>query len=124
MFIDAEFMSAREKEMVLKQWKTFLRALKACDLSQTTGADYGYFPTELDRPFTDRLYKYLSLHCGFIAHYNRRGFLSARFSERENIRETIKQLERDPGYGGYRDLHQAMLTELQPIRGLLLQKPS
>lgn len=112
MFTDSEFMSAKEKEMVLKQWRTFLKALSNANLANQTGSDYGYFPTELDRPFTDRLYKHLSLHCGFIAHYNRRGFLAARFGSPEAIEETISQLKSAFIQNEYRDIHMAMLSEL------------
>ena len=120
-FTDSEFMSAKEKELVLKQWRTFLKALVACDLSAKTGADYGYFPTQLNKPFTDRLYKFLSGHCGFIAHYNRLGFLSARFGSAEDIAETVTQLEQAFVPGAYRDIHAAVLEELRPVRTSLLQ---
>jgi len=113
MFTDAEFMSAKEKELVLKQWKSFLKALSTCDFGAQQGADYGYFPAQLDKPFTDRLYKHLSLHCGFIAHYNRLGFLSSRFSHAEVIQETIEQMQRVYVMSDYRDLHQAMMAELR-----------
>ena len=119
---DTEFMKADEKELVLKQWRTFLRKLLEADLEQQTGADYGYFPSSLDKPFTDRLYKHLSLHCGFIAHYNRRGFLSARFGSAEAIRETLHQLDASWPYPGFRDLNEAMKAELKGITNQLLAK--
>lgn len=120
IFTDAEFMSAKEKEMVLKQWKTFIKALLSCDFNALTGADYGYYPTSLDKPFTDRLYKHLSLHCGFIAHYNRRGFIHARFGNKEVLQETIEQLRGAFVMVDYRDIHQAMLEELRPWEAALL----
>lgn len=109
-------MSAKEKEIVLKQWRLFLKKLRTVDTSKQTAADYGYFPTELDKPFTERLYKHLSLHCGFIAHYNRRGFLSARFGDLGAITETIQQLEQSIPYPGFRDLNQAMKAELRSLK--------
>ncbi|NIT55905.1 MAG: hypothetical protein GWN00_06615 [Aliifodinibius sp.] len=61
MFKDAEFMTAKEKELVLKNWETFLKhGLKK-------------------QHFTKRLYNHLHLHCGFIAHYNILGFYSTYF---------------------------------------------
>lgn len=114
MFTDTEFMSAAEKELVLWQWKRFLKALSNCDLSQQAGSDYGYFPTQLDKPFTDRLYKYLSGPAGFIAHYNRRGFLSARFGDSGSILETFRQMQSGFVVGSYLDIHRAMVAELKP----------
>lgn len=119
---DTEFMKAADKELVLKQWRLFLRKLLEADLEQQTGADYGYFPSSLDKPFTDRLYKHLSLHCGFVAHFNRRGFLAARFGSSEAIRETIQQLEQAIPYPGFRDLNEAMKAELKGITNQLLAK--
>jgi hypothetical protein len=61
MFADAKFMTAKEKELVFKNWKTFLKhGLKK-------------------QHFTKRLYKYLYLHCGFIAHYNIQRYWSTFF---------------------------------------------
>jgi hypothetical protein len=52
MFTDADFMTAKEKELILKNWTTFLaNGLKR-------------------EHFTKRLYNHLHLHAGFIAHYN------------------------------------------------------
>ncbi len=54
-------MTAKEKELVLKNWETFLKhGLKK-------------------QHFTKRLYNHLHLHCGFIAHYNILGFYSTYF---------------------------------------------
>ena len=61
MFTDVQFMTAKEKELVLKNWRTFLQhGLKK-------------------EHFTKRLYNHLHLHCGFIAHYNIHGFYSTYF---------------------------------------------
>jgi len=61
MFKDAQFMTAKEKELVLKNWKTFLKhGLKK-------------------QHFTKRLYEHLHLHCGYIAHYSGDGFYSTYF---------------------------------------------
>lgn len=61
MFTDVQFMTAKEKELTLKAWRTFLRhGLKR-------------------EHFVKRLYEHLHLHCGFIAHYNLHGFYSTYF---------------------------------------------
>lgn len=61
MFTDVEFMTAKEKELVLKNWETFLKhGLKK-------------------QHFTKRLYEHLHLHAGFIAHYNLETFHSTYF---------------------------------------------
>lgn len=122
MFTDTEFMSAKEKELVLKQWRTFLKKILACDFNKQSGSDYGYFLTDLDKSFTDRLYKHLSLHCGFIAHYNRYGFLAARFGSAAAIAETIQQLNTGIPYPGFADLNRAMVAELAGIYNKLLAK--
>ena len=60
-FKDSEFMTAREKRLVLANWKRFLKhGLK-------------------EKHFTKRLYNYLHLHLGFIAHYNIGGFYATYF---------------------------------------------
>lgn len=61
MFKDTQFMTAKEKKLVLKNWKTFLRH----------GLNKQHF--------TKRLYEHLHLHCGFIAHYDIHGFYSTYF---------------------------------------------
>ena len=67
MFIDAEFMTAQEKELVLKNWWTFLaNGLKK-------------------EHFTKRLYNHLHLHCGYIANYNISGFYSTYFESGPDI---------------------------------------
>ena len=64
MFTDVQFMTAKEKGMVLKNWETFLKhGLKK-------------------QHFTKRLYEHLHLHCGFIAHYSRDGFYSTYLSNK------------------------------------------
>ncbi|OPY60584.1 MAG: hypothetical protein A4E57_04420 [Syntrophorhabdaceae bacterium PtaU1.Bin034] len=54
MLPETKFMDATEKRRMLGQWEKFVK---------------GGFPYHL---FTDAVYNHLILHCGFIAHYNRR----------------------------------------------------
>ena len=68
-FTDAEFMTAREKALVLKNWERFLRhGMKR-------------------EHFAKKLYEHLHLHCGFIAHHNIHGFYSEYF-------EAVADIER------------------------------
>jgi hypothetical protein len=61
-FIDEPFMSGKEKEVVLNAWTRFLK--NGCKFHD----------------FTDALYRHLTLHCSFIAHYDRRGFYEFYFA--------------------------------------------
>ena len=61
MFRDVQFTTAKEKELVLKNWKAFLKhSLKR-------------------EHFSKRLYEHLHLHAGFIAHYNLSTFYATYF---------------------------------------------
>lgn len=68
-FSDAKFMDARQKELTLKMWIRFI--------------DSGFS----ERDFTKRLYDHLTLHCTFIAHYNRHEFYYTYFN---NVMSAIK----------------------------------
>lgn len=84
-FCDSKFMSAREKDLVLNAWVRFLeRGLRFDD-------------------FSDRLYKHLTLHCSFIAHYDRRGFYDTYFNRGEDTILFLSQFHgkcRSVEYGG------------------------
>jgi hypothetical protein len=58
---DTQFMSAQEKQKVLRQWDLFLKSGLA------------------RKKFTKALYDHLIQHCSFIAHYNIDGFYSEYF---------------------------------------------
>ena len=60
-FRDQHFMTAAEKEKVLRAWIRFLKSV--CAKTQ----------------FTEALYQHLSLHCSFIAHFDRNGFYNFYF---------------------------------------------
>lgn len=100
---DAQFMTSKDKELVLKQWITFIKN------------DMMFVH------FTDRIYKHLSLHCSFIAHFSKVGFYNTYFVNPEDTIKFIGQFDRDKGnmsieYGGrlwiidpdYNDLNQSM----------------
>lgn len=80
---DTQFMTAKDKELTLKQWRTFIReGMQA-------------------KHFTKRIYEHLSLHCSFIAHYNRQGFYSTYFQDPE---DTIKFLGQFDPNGEHRSV--------------------
>jgi len=114
-FSDSEFMSAREKELVLKAWVRFLKhGLRSAD-------------------FTKRLYGHLIQHCSFIAHYNRGGFYQTYFESGEDTVRFLSQFDkrgecRSVEYGGswwlhgsYADLNGAMVEEAAPYVPSLIE---
>jgi hypothetical protein len=95
MFTDVEFMTAREKELVLKGWRRFLR--------------HGL----QKQHFTRRLYEHLHLHCGFIAHYDIHGFYSTYFEAGQDTERFFEHFcaHTAANYGAsidYDDLNTAM----------------
>jgi hypothetical protein len=104
-FCDGQFMSAREKALVLKAWLRFLK----------NGLRF--------EDFTKRLYEHLHLHCSFIAHYNRAGFYAEYFERGEDTAQFLSQFDgrgegRSVEYGwawwlqgDYADLNQTMIDE-------------
>lgn len=72
---DVKFMTALEKERVLKQWETFLS--NGCQRQH----------------FTKPLYQHLINHCSFIAHYDVDGFYSAYFENGENTVHFLTQFD-------------------------------
>jgi len=104
VFRDVEYMSAREKVLVLKAWVRFLK----------NGLRW--------EDFADRLYKHLINHCGFIAHYSRAGYYATYFENGEETKRLLSQFDkrgecRSVEYGGswfdglYEDLRKAMVEE-------------
>lgn len=103
-FSDVEFMSGKEKRSVLKDWERFIES----------GFERKHF--------TNRLYKHLTLHCSFIAHYNIEGFYSVYFDEKRNTGRFMDQFttgvstEYGMTYwlkGDYEDINQAMCKVMQ-----------
>ena len=108
-FQDVEFMTAKEKELVLKQWITFLKY----------GCRWEHF--------TDRLYQHLIMHCAFIAHYNRHGFYDEYFTSVNGRRKFFAQFDLNQGgrsaeygdilwrtRGDYEDINMAMCKSFMP----------
>jgi hypothetical protein len=109
MFTDVQFMTAKEKELVLKNWKTFLQhGLKK-------------------EHFTKRLYDHLHLHCGFIAHYNIHGFYSTYFEAGQDTERFFEHFcnYSARNYGAninYDDLNTAMRQVFEEFKAEILRK--
>ena len=76
---DTEFLSAKEKVQVLKAWKRFLES----------GCRRDYF--------TEAVYKHLTLHCCFIAHFNRAGFYDTYFEHGDDLAHFLTQFDNSKG---------------------------
>ena len=106
-----KFMSAEEKEKVLKDWQRFIE-------------------NDFDKAkFTKRLYNHLIQHCSFIAHYNQAGFYGTYFEDPERTLGFLKQFDKDNGYKSveygmdywlrsedYRDINAAMVDNFEPYK--------
>ena len=106
-----KFMSAAEKEKVLKDWQRFIE-------------------NDFDKArFTKQLYNHLIQHCSFIAHYNQAGFYGTYFENPERTLGFLKQFDKDHGcksveYGmdywinseDYRDINTAMIEAFEPCK--------
>lgn len=104
-FTDTRFMTAKEKERVLKNWNTFLKnGLKK-------------------ENFTKRLYNHLHLHCGYIAHYNLHGFYSTYFEAGCDVQRFFElfcsNINGFCGGGDFGDLNTAMLLAYQDFKGII-----
>ena len=110
-FKDAKFMSAKEKAQVLRAWETFLR--NGCR----------------QEDFTKALYAHLHLHCGYIAHFDIRGFYAEYFTSGQGTVDFLEYFEDEnkrrlpwPAYSDYQDLTGAMLEVLAKYELLLTQQ--
>jgi len=106
-FKDTQFLSAKGKEKVLRDWRRFLRdGLKFSE-------------------FTENLYNHLIQHCEFIAHYDRQGFYATYFVEPEDTIRFFSQFDKEKGnrsveygvtwwlQGDYEDINKAMIEEFE-----------
>jgi hypothetical protein len=115
-FRDTEFMSAREKDLVLKAWVRFVKKGLRFD------------------DFSRRLYEHLHHHCQFIAHYDRAGFYRTYFEHGEDTVRFLHQFDqrgecRSVEYGmtswregEYGDLAKAMVEEAAPYIPKLIEE--
>ena len=72
---DTKFMSAAEKSKILRHWELFLR---------------GGLKKE---HFTMALYKHLTQHCSFIAHYDIHGFYATYFESGDGTLQFLSQFD-------------------------------
>lgn len=106
-----KFMSVKQKEAVLKDWKRFIE--------NGFGREY----------FTEKIYDHLNLHCSFIAHFNHQGFYGTYFEDPDDTMKFLKQFDKDYGYRSieygttywfndedYNDLNSAMVESLEPYK--------
>lgn len=110
-FQDSEYMSAKEKDQVLKAWERFI---------------VGGFKR---KDFTKALYHHLYQGCSFIAHYDIEGFYSTYFRKPSNTVQFLQQFDRDYGlcsaeYGDswwirhsyWVDINLVMVDALEPYK--------
>lgn len=117
-FTDSQFMSAREKMNVIRDWERFLKK--------------GFKPQH----FTRALYLHLTLRCSFIAHFDKSGFYNTYFENPEDTIRFLHQFDADFAfksveYGGvwwmkgeYVDINKAMCDILEPHKTDLYEKLS
>jgi hypothetical protein len=115
-FKDSEFMTVRGKELVLAQWRRFVER----------GFNFEHF--------SDRLYKHLTLHASFIAHFDRRGFYSTYFENPEATLRFLRQFDGDHDFisaeygsswwieGEYADINRAMCDVVESCKGRLYEE--
>ena len=124
-FTDVEFMSAKDKELVLKDWTKFLNVL-VLDDGSTKIDKYGNEIPILFPKFTKRLYEHLHLSCGYIAHYNRFGFFQTYFEGGDDTiafcGAFIEQNQRWGSHKDYEDITGEMLKVLSDIKGKIYTK--
>ena len=109
MFTDAQFMTARQKNLVLKDWRRFFQhGLRRED-------------------FFKRLSEHLPLHCWFIAHYHIHGFYSEYFEAGQDIERFFKNFcdytaQNFGACAEYDDLNTAMRQEYDLHREAITRK--
>jgi len=109
-FSSVKFMRKEEKEKVLKDWKSFIKS----------GFSY--------ETFTKRIYKHLTLHCMFIAHYSKDGFYSTYFINPEDTLKFLRQFDKNFEFksieyginiwikGEYKDINLAMCEQIEKCK--------
>jgi len=110
-FKDGTYLKAADKAKIAKAFERFVKG--------------GFKPTQ----FTKALYKHLSLHFSFIAHYNQEGFYHARFANPDGRLETVKMIlsagpwnYRDENTSGTADLNAFILKTIQGYQSEIEQQ--
>jgi len=113
-FSDVQFMTAKEKALVLKAWVAFVKSAFSWE------------------KFTKQLYNHLIHHCSFIAHYDRYGFWSYYYADPSQTTKFIEQFDRAKGNRSaeyaydfwatacdYEDIKKAMISAIEPHKDQL-----
>ena len=115
-FTATKFMSVKDKITVFRAWRRFLKS--------------GFNRKQ----FTMALYRHLTLHCSFIAHYDIDGFYAEYFSNPADTLKFIGQFDPDGGgfsveYGSclwlsgeHADLNEAMRQQMGEYKDGLVAK--
>lgn len=99
-FKDVKFMTAKEKETVMTQWRGLIVAL--------IGGKHG---ASLRPYFKRALYHHLMQHCGYIAHFDEGGFFSEYFEVPEDTLRFFKHFTSEGQsycHEDYRDINGMM----------------
>jgi len=132
-FTSVEFMTAKEKETVIKNWIKFLVELTK-DKGDNFTDKYGNEMPKLFQFFTKRLYEHLHLHCEFIAHYNQWGFFQEYFSgDITDLKRFFGHFETTSRYmddyqdiseamDDYQDINEAMSVEYLKVKDKIFNK--
>jgi hypothetical protein len=124
---DTKFMTAKEKELVLKQWKSFVKEAAETKIDDYYTDKYGNTMPLLFKKFTKNLYTHIINHCSFIAHFNHASFFGYYFGNPERTVDFFKQFDDKQGllsaeYGmnywvtseDYNDINMAMVEAVRP----------
>ncbi len=115
-----KFMSAEERRAVLRDWEKFLRNMVK------GGGQVS------ERLFTKRLYRHLTLHCSFIAHYDKAGFFGTYFDNQKDALKFFSQFDKEAGCrsieygadwwmsGDYEDINNVMCEAFEKVKTQLI----
>jgi len=129
-FNDVEFMTAKEKQLVIKDWFKFLNQLASGNKKEVIDNCGNRVPIVF-KDFTKRLYQHLTLHCSFIAHYSRYGFFETYFNEPESTQLFLKQFLEGKSIeygshwwleGDHADINHAMCEMAREIAGTIVDE--
>lgn len=118
-FKSVEFMTKEDKQKVYKQFKTFLNSLIKGEFKKEYTDRHGNTLNLSFKHFTDRIYKHLSLHSGFIAHYNILGFYNTYFNDLNGLKFFISHFLKEDlsynycNYEPFKDINRALADLLK-----------
>lgn len=98
---DVQFMTAKEKAKVARDWELFILKRLSFSAADTQQGDYGTHYKHL----TKALYNHMHGHMGYIAHGSAGGFFSAQFEETADFLRNVHAIANNAGCGdvrGYR----------------------